>query len=193
MKTKRQRSLLLISIGLLFGFYGLYSIFPTAGSEESPTQEALLKQYPGEWFYNQRAYPNNFISREAMAKAETQVQSILAERDISGGAWTLAGPLNTGGRITDVAISPDSDDVLYVGIATGGIFKTTDGGTNWTPIFDDMSKYSIGDLAIAPSNAEIIYAGTGEANASANSGAFFGDGVYRSNNARDPNFAVYQP
>ncbi|MDC7993788.1 T9SS type A sorting domain-containing protein [Altibacter sp. HG106] len=183
MKTKRQRSLLLISIGLLFGFYGLYSIFPTAGSEESPTQEALLKQYPGEWFYNQRAYPNNFISREAMAKAETQVQSILAERDISGGAWTLAGPLNTGGRITDVAISPDSDDVLYVGIATGGIFKTTDGGTNWTPIFDDMSKYSIGDLAIAPSNAEIIYAGTGEANASANSGAFFGDGVYRSNNS----------
>ncbi len=185
MKTQKLLSITAIAIGLSFGFYGLYNTFTPSVSEESTSQANLLKQYPGEWFYNERAYPNNYINRQAIKNAEVQVRSIVTERDDAGGAWTLAGPLNTGGRITDVAISPDSDDILYVGVATGGIFKTIDGGSNWTPIFEDMAKYSIGDLAIAPSNSQIIYAGTGEANASANSGAFFGDGVYRSDNAGD--------
>ena len=145
--------------------------------------EAYFEEYPSDWMYYQRAYPDNYIDVSALQKAKTRVQAIVSNRNQNGSDWTLAGPLNTGGRITDVAISPDSDDVLYVAAATGGVFKTTDQGANWSPIFDEEGPMSIGDLAIAPSNANIIYVGTGEANGSSNSGAFFGDGVYRSDDA----------
>jgi len=148
-------------------------------------QSILQKEYPSEWMYNQRAYPNNYINPLAIENAIEQAKAIIENRAPQGSDWTLVGPLNTGGRITDVAISPDSDDILYVGAATGGIFKTTDRGQNWTPIFDEVSKPSIGDIAIAPSNAQRIYAGTGEANGSSTDGAYFGDGMYRSDNAGD--------
>ncbi len=151
----------------------------------SSSSETLNELYPGEWFYNERAYPNNFINRQAIKEAELQAKSILNNRGNSGGDWVFAGPFNTGGRITDVAISPDSDDVFYAAAASGGIFRTTDRGDSWEAIFDDQSRLSIGDIAIAPSNSQVIYAGTGEANGSVNTGAFFGDGVYRSQNGGD--------
>ncbi|HPF10696.1 MAG TPA: T9SS type A sorting domain-containing protein [Flavobacteriaceae bacterium] len=150
-------------------------------AEAAPAEKAL---YPNDWMYSQRAYPNNFINREALQKAAIQIEAIKnSYNKTAGSEWELVGPLNTGGRITDVAISPDSDDILYVGTATGGVFKTTDAGASWTPIFDEISKPSIGDLAIAPSNSQRIYVGTGEANGSATDGAYFGNGIYRSDNA----------
>lgn len=158
-------------------------------SEEKIEQEITSegkKEYPQEWMYWQRAYPDNYINRNAIAEAITQTRTILDARNPQeGGDWNFIGPLNTGGRITDVAISPDSDDVLYVTTAVGGVFKTTDGGANWTPIFDEIGKPSIGNIAIAPSDSQRIYVGTGEANGSATSGAFYGDGVYRSDNGGD--------
>ena len=141
-------------------------------------------QYPMEWMYNQRAYPDNYINKKAIAQAVNQHKKTVNSRSQNGGAsWEFVGPLNTGGRVTDVAISPNSDDILYVAASVGGIFKTTNGGNSWTPIFDAIGKASIGSMAIAPTNADRIYVGTGEANASATSGAFFGDGVYRSDDA----------
>ena len=156
-------------------------------SEEKPVEKPSGKvEYPGEWMYNQRAYPNNYINRDAYKEALAQSKQILANRSPeAGGEWTFVGPLNTGGRITDAAIAPDNDDHLYLATATGGIFRSYDRGVNWTPIFDSEAKLSIGDIAIAPSNAQIIYAGTGEANGSATDGAYFGDGIYRSTDAGD--------
>lgn len=156
-------------------------------SDEKPLEKETGKmEYPGEWMYNQRAYPDNYINKNAYKEAIAQSKAILANRaPETTGEWTFVGPLNTGGRITDVAISPDNDDHLYLGTATGGIFRSYDLGANWSPIFDEVSKPSIGDIAIAPSNSQIIYAGTGEANGSATDGAYFGDGIYRSNDAGD--------
>ena len=146
-------------------------------------QLTLGKEYPNEWMYNQRAYPTNFINGEAMERAINQSKSILENRSTNGSDWTFAGPLNTGGRITDIAISPENDDHFFVSTPVGGIFKTTNRGVSWTAVFDDVAKPSIGNMAIAPSNVQRIYAGTGEANGSATSGAFFGDGMYRSDDA----------
>lgn len=174
---------LLPILGIIITLFGYWFSSESIESSNTPTQLQLNKLYPGEWFYNERAYPNNYINETAIRNAEIQVREILENRNESGGNWVLSGPLNTGGRITDIAISPDSDDVFYAGTASGGIFKTTDRGANWMPVFDAIAKASIGDLAIAPSNSQIIYAGTGEANASSNTGAFFGDGVYRSGDA----------
>jgi len=95
--------------------------------------------------------------------------------------WRSIGPANTGGRVADLAVAraPGLPDAIYVGTASGGIFKSTNQGTSWTPVFDRVdAMMSIGDLAVAPSNPNVIWAGTGEANNRQSSS--WGDGVYRS-------------
>ena len=78
--------------------------------------------------------------------------------------WRFIGPFDVGGRCTDVAVPAGSRTVFYAAAATGGIFKTVNAGTTWTPIFDDQPTLSIGDLAVAESDPNIVWAGTGEAN-----------------------------
>ncbi len=95
--------------------------------------------------------------------------------------WRSIGPANMGGRIDDVAVVDRDPSVYYVGYATGGIFKTVNNGTTFTPIFDTYPTSSIGDLALAPSNPDVLYVGTGEANNRQSSS--FGDGVYKSTDA----------
>lgn len=154
-------------------------------TDKNSEKEIGKTEYPAEWMYNQRAYPDNFINKAAIEEAVAQSKLILSNRPEGTSTWEFVGPLNTGGRVTDVAISPVNDDHLYVATATGGIFRSYDKGSNWTPIFDEMSKPSIGSMAIARSNPLRIYAGTGEANGSATDGAYFGDGIYRSDDAGD--------
>jgi photosystem II stability/assembly factor-like uncharacterized protein len=92
--------------------------------------------------------------------------------------WRSIGPVNMGGRIDDVEVVESDPSTFYLGYATGGIWKTTNNGTTWTPIFDTYPVSSIGDIAIAPSNPSILYVGTGEPNNRQSSS--FGNGVYKS-------------
>jgi photosystem II stability/assembly factor-like uncharacterized protein len=92
--------------------------------------------------------------------------------------WRAIGPAVMGGRIDDVAIDERNPSVIYVGAASGGLWKTLNAGTTWTPLFDQQSVSSIGDIALAPSNPDIVWVGTGEPNNRQSS--TFGDGVYRS-------------
>ena len=95
--------------------------------------------------------------------------------------WRNIGPASMGGRIDDFAVVESNPSIFYVGFATGGIFKTVNNGTTFTPIFDTYPVSSIGDIAIAPSDPNIIYVGTGEPNNRQSSS--FGDGVYKSTDA----------
>jgi photosystem II stability/assembly factor-like uncharacterized protein len=98
--------------------------------------------------------------------------------------WRSIGPVNTGGRIDDFAVAkvPGAPEVIYVATASGGIFKSSNAGISWTPIFDNVdAMMSIGDIAVAPSNANILWVGTGEANNRQSSS--WGDGVYKSTDA----------
>jgi photosystem II stability/assembly factor-like uncharacterized protein len=92
--------------------------------------------------------------------------------------WRPIGPANMGGRIDDIAIVERDPSIIYLGFATGGIWKSTNNGTTWLPIFDTHPVSSIGDIAIAPSNPDVIYVGTGEPNNRQSSS--FGAGVYKS-------------
>jgi photosystem II stability/assembly factor-like uncharacterized protein len=95
--------------------------------------------------------------------------------------WRFIGPFDVGGRCTDVAVPFGSRTVFYAGAASGGVFKTVNAGTTWEPIFDDMPTLSIGDLAVAESDPNIVWVGTGEANIFRASMA--GIGVYKSTDA----------
>ncbi|MEM6297723.1 MAG: glycosyl hydrolase [Bacteroidota bacterium] len=88
------------------------------------------------------------------------------------------GPAFMSGRIADIAIHPDNENVWYVAVGSGGVWKTVNAGTTWTPLFDKQSVYSTGCVTIDPNNTNIIWVGTGE-----NVGGrhvSFGDGIYRS-------------
>src|SRR5438309_921090 len=88
------------------------------------------------------------------------------------------GPAVMGGRISDIVIDPRNPFVFYVGLAHGGVFKTSDNGVSFDPIFDKQPALSISAIAIAPSDSDVIWVGTGEANDRNSSG--WGNGVYRS-------------
>lgn len=86
------------------------------------------------------------------------------------------GPI--GNRVTTVAGVPNNPLVYYVGAASGGVWKTNDGGLNWNPIFDDQEVHSIGSISVAPSDPMTVYVGTGES--SIRSNVSIGNGVYKS-------------
>ena len=88
------------------------------------------------------------------------------------------GPAVMGGRVSDIAIDPHNPFVFYVGLGHGGVFKTNDNGVTFDPIFDKQPALSIGAVAVAPSDSDVIWVGTGEANDRNSSD--WGDGVYRS-------------
>ena len=88
------------------------------------------------------------------------------------------GPAFTSGRISDIAFHPDNQNIWYVAVGSGGVWKTKNAGITWNPIFDDQPSYSIGCVTIDPSNPHTIWVGTGENVGGRHVG--YGDGVYRS-------------
>lgn len=95
--------------------------------------------------------------------------------------WQCVGPDNFGGRVNSIAIHPLDHNIIYLGFASGGIFKTIDAGKNWAPIFDQQPFTSIGSLVVDPQSPTTIYAGTGDPNVTIY--PFIGNGVYKSTDA----------
>jgi photosystem II stability/assembly factor-like uncharacterized protein len=137
---------------------------------------------PNDWFYRQRAYPYSTINHtaylQALKVAKMQYDKILQEKE---SIWEFMGPTNIEGRITDIELLPGDPETIFTGTAQGGVFKSNDNGLSWLPVFDKQTSLSIGDIAISKSNPEIIYVGTGEANAGGGSLTYDGIGVFKSN------------
>ncbi len=105
-------------------------------------------------------------------------QSPLSQANLSGLALRNIGPAINGGRIADIDIHPDDPSIMYVAVGSGGVWKTTNAGTTWEPIFDDEASYSIGSVTIDPNAPSTVWVGTGENVGGRHVG--FGDGIYRS-------------
>jgi photosystem II stability/assembly factor-like uncharacterized protein len=106
--------------------------------------------------------------------------SPIDSKSYAGMKWRLIGPFR-GGRALTVTGVPSQPNTYYFGAVAGGVWKTTDGGVSWDPLFEKQTTSSIGSIAVADSDPNVIYAGTGEACIRGN--ISFGDGVYRSNDA----------
>src|SRR5581483_4399591 len=98
--------------------------------------------------------------------------------------WRLVGPFRAG-RVSAVAGVIERPGTYYMGSPSGGLWKSTDAGTVWSPIFDQTHEASIGAVAVAPSNPEVVYVGTGDFGAAGTAfGAVYrGDGIWRSDDA----------
>ncbi len=97
---------------------------------------------------------------------------------LSGMGLRGIGPAFMSGRIVDIAVDPVDDNTWYVAAGSGGVWKTTNCGTTWTPIFDGYGSYSIGCVAVDPNQRHIVWVGTGENNSQRSVG--YGDGLYKS-------------
>ena len=143
------------------------------------------------WFYEQRMYPYNYIPSGAYERAMKQRNNMRATQGFYFGKsliWSNIGPTpgyyfsygNISGRIPTVKYDPNNANIIYFGAAFGGVWKSTNGGTNWTSMNFDEVSLSSGALAIDPTNSNIIYYGTGEATYSGAS--YYGRGLLKSTN-----------
>ena len=123
------------------------------------------------------AAPNPSLAQEA----DASVINAPTNPVLNGFTWRSIGPIGQGGRVDDIAVHPTNPKIYYVGFATGGLWKTTNNGTTFEPIFDTYETHSVGAIGLAPSNPDVLYLGTGEANNRQSSS--FGAGVYKSTDA----------
>jgi photosystem II stability/assembly factor-like uncharacterized protein len=170
---------------------------PDEEKEEGEGAENGRIQQRAEWFYRQRAYPHRFVPAGAHQRAMQELNQRLAVEaslsvrpglaSLTTPTWTLAGPnpINTpygasvvSGRVSALAIDPSNTSILYLGGAQGGIWKSTNGGTSWTPLTDGQPSLAIGSITLDPANPSTIYVGTGEENFSGDS--YYGAGVLKS-------------
>ena len=156
------------------------------------------------WFYEQRTYPLGAIPPGARLNAVRRIQQMNAasRRRLAGrpsGAlavdklgvtmdaanWRSIGPqptdrgttLVSAGRVSAIALDPRNSNVVYIGAAEGGVWKTTDGGVTWIPLTDGQASLASGSIAIDPVNPDTVYVGTGEENYS---DRYYGAGILKS-------------
>ena len=164
---------------------GVLALFLIPSKEAMSTVEHVEEEFPIDFLFMQRAYPSGEIKRGAYKEAVLWRRDMELNNKTRGQSsiWEFTGPLNIGGRITDIEIPNGNAETYYVGAASGGIFKTTNGGSTWQPIFDNQAMLAIGDIEISKTNNDLIVVGTGEPNPGGGSLAYDGDGVYRSDDA----------
>ncbi|MEQ8424180.1 MAG: hypothetical protein RIA63_05680, partial [Cyclobacteriaceae bacterium] len=125
-------------------------------------------------------YKHSFlaVALVAISAISLSAQNVPTDQAIKKLKWRAIGPANMGGRVTDIVGVPGDPSTFYVGGADGGVFKTTNGGVTFESLFTDQRAYSVGALALAPSNTEVVWLGSGEGDPRNSVG--YGNGVYRS-------------
>ena len=120
-----------------------------------------------------------FLSVTLTAQKNKKPTTPFTAKQFSGLKFRSIGPAFASGRIADIAIHPEDDNMWYVAVGSGGVWKTKNAGVTWTPVFDDQPTYSIGCITIDENNPHTIWVGTGENVGGRHVG--YGDGIYKSN------------
>ncbi len=137
----------------------------------SVTCVALLSLTAVPGFAQQRA-------RSGASNPDSTHRADFTAETFAGIRARFIGPAVTSGRVMTLAVHPNDNGIIYVGTASGGLWKTTNGGATWTPIVDREGSYSIGWVTLDPNNPNVVWVGTGERNSQRS--VAYGDGVYKS-------------
>jgi hypothetical protein len=134
---------------------------------KSRRPDAQPNSLPNEWQFRIAAWPDGEVPLPAVFRAREQAAAIRARGHSGNRAiWQQAGPLNIGGRVTDIALDISDPDRVFVASAAGGVFRTTNGGADWQPVFQEEGALAIGDIVLDPQNPQRVWVGTGESNSS---------------------------
>jgi photosystem II stability/assembly factor-like uncharacterized protein len=154
---------------------------PAAVKENQP-KLAEKEAPPEDWFITQRV-THGGIPAGALERAGAQADALAqatkqSDSQLAAARWRFVGPTNIGGRVVDIAVDPIAADTIYIAAATGGVWKSTDTGANFTAIWPVTNPQSTGALVITSTGT--LFAGTGEANPGGGSLTYGGSGIYRS-------------
>ena len=122
-----------------------------------------------------------FVSESFSQKKNKSEINYLDKISLNGLKWRSVGPALTSGRVSDIAVNLKNPFEYYVAVASGGVWKTTNWGVEYTPVFDTQDSYSVGCVTIDPNNPNVVWVGTGENNNQRS--VAYGDGVYKSTDA----------
>lgn len=174
---KRIFLLLVISTTICYFLPAIYNQLSLQNKEQENEIENI--EAPYEYFSQIRSFPDSVFDYKAYSEILTQEQKIVsANRASLSGNWQFEGPTNIGGRITAFKIHPTNSNIMLAGCPGGGLFRTTDAGATWSPVFDTQSHLSVGCLAFNPGNPNVVYAGTGDPDMPQS--CLVGNGIYRS-------------
>ncbi len=119
-----------------------------------------------------------FVAADTTAEKEQEDDRLMSASTFAGLELRNLGPTINSGRITDFAVHPEHRHQYFAAVASGGVWKTENAGTTWTPVFDGEGSYSIGCVELDPKNPDVVWVGTGENNSQRS--VSYGDGVYKS-------------
>ncbi|MCX6225596.1 MAG: hypothetical protein NTV01_12735, partial [Bacteroidia bacterium] len=195
MKTTTLLLAFFLCAGLI-SFGQSNSTVPVKKSIKTEVPEYIRNSNPfkrAEWFTRQRAFPYDTIpASRYLREVDREMNKAKSSRlkSIDYPAWTAVGPRGVqttkanwgtvGGRVRAIAVHPTDPQTLYIGAASGGLWKSTNGGATWTDIGYGLESMSFGAIAIDPKNPEIIFAGSGEATLIEDYYYYPGKGLYKS-------------
>jgi photosystem II stability/assembly factor-like uncharacterized protein len=171
----------------------LLAALSVAAAEREEGDESWQIEQRQNWFEVTRGLRETAGATRLRAAAVNDLklqQRVTRERHLAGGeVWQELGPSSmdmtdwgmgrVAGRLNAITPDPTDDDVVYIGSAAGGVWKTTNGGVDWTPMFDEVGTLPIGAITLDPANPNAVWAGTGDKNGGGCAG-YFGQGVYLS-------------
>lgn len=148
----------------------------------TPANARLSAPFAARQIISATSFPDLPVRRKILAFViAVSASPAMAQSPFDGLTFRSIGPAVMGGRIHDVEVDPRDPSIIYIGAASGGMWKTVNKGTTWEPIFDSTNDNTFGDIAIFAGDSRIIWAGTGEQNNRQSSS--WGGGVYRSTDA----------
>ncbi len=162
---------ILLTIGLIAGLIPTGAAFSLQAQRETPKDSRADQDKPAQ---ETSSKPKEEPKKEEPKRPADPMSS----PTFNGLKLRSIGPALTSGRVCSIAVDPTDHSRYYVGVASGGVWKTTNSGTTWAPIFDNEASYSIGTITIDPKNPFTVWVGSGENNSQRS--VSYGDGVYRS-------------
>lgn len=199
-KTSLLAGFLMISLFLMLPVVNSQTVSKWDNVPEAIKKRNSFKRL--EWFYRPRmneqdVFPRQFIDKQK--EAEYAKSQLKAGSEYLSAQWTNIGPVGIdcagdvmvphwgvlSGRVRGLAVHPTNPDIVYAGAASGGVWKSIDGGQNWVDKSGELNSLTFGAIAIDPSNPDVVFAGTGEYHWILTERFYSGDGLYKSTNGGD--------
>jgi photosystem II stability/assembly factor-like uncharacterized protein len=157
---------------LLFVFSNLFS------AQQDKDADKKTAATPAATQGKKEAKPDQKKDEKKKEEPKEEKKGGMTADTFSGLRFRSIGPAAASGRVMSIAVNPKNKFEYYVGVASGGVWKTVNDGTTWTPVFDGEGSYSIGWVTIDPNDSSVVWVGSGESNSQRS--VSYGDGVYRS-------------